>query len=85
MGPARTALFVMSCLTGLCVQSLTGASANASRAEAIVQRFIDDIERPPVAYQAVRRLEETIRDLGERFNLDVEDLNLDLGPVGRLH
>jgi len=57
MGPARTALFVISFLTGLCVQSLTGASATASRAEAIVQRFIDDIERPPVAYQAIRRLE----------------------------
>jgi len=34
---------------------------------------------------ALMRLEETIRDLAERFNLDVEDLNLDLGPVGRLH
>jgi len=34
---------------------------------------------------ALMRLEETIRALAERFNLDVEDLNLDLGPVGRLH
>ena len=34
---------------------------------------------------ALMRLEETIRDLAERFNLDIEDLNLDLGPVGRLH
>ena len=34
---------------------------------------------------ALMRLEETIRDLAKRFNLDVQDLNLDLGPVGRLH
>ena len=34
---------------------------------------------------ALMRLEETIRDLAGRFNLDVDDLNLDLGPVGRLH
>ena len=26
----------------------------------------------------------TVRDLGARFNLTVEDLNLDLGPVGKL-
>jgi Gas vesicle protein K len=33
---------------------------------------------------ALMRLEETVRDLGARFNLTAEDLNLDLGPVGRL-
>lgn len=33
---------------------------------------------------ALMRLEETIRDLAGRFGLDPEDLNLDLGPVGRL-
>ena len=33
---------------------------------------------------ALMRLEETVRDLGARFNLTVEDLNLDLGPVGKL-
>jgi hypothetical protein len=31
------------------------------------------------------RLEQTVRQLAKRFNLDVEDLNLDLGPIGRLH
>jgi hypothetical protein len=33
---------------------------------------------------ALMRLEETIRDLGGRFDLTPEDLNLDLGPVGKL-
>jgi hypothetical protein len=34
---------------------------------------------------ALMRLEDTVRQLARRFNLDVEDLNLDLGPIGRLH
>ena len=34
--------------------------------------------------QALMRLEETIRDIGRRFGLQPEDLNLDLGPLGRL-
>ena len=33
---------------------------------------------------ALMRLEETIRDIGARFGLSAEDLNLDLGPAGRL-
>jgi gas vesicle protein GvpK len=33
---------------------------------------------------ALMRLEETIRELGGQFDLTPEDLNLDLGPVGRL-
>ena len=33
---------------------------------------------------ALLRLEETIRDLAARFGLTREDLNLDLGPLGRL-
>ena len=33
---------------------------------------------------ALLRLEETIRDLAARFGLTPEDLNLDLGPLGRL-
>jgi hypothetical protein len=33
---------------------------------------------------ALMRLEETVRDLSAQFNLRSEDLNLDLGPVGRL-
>jgi len=33
---------------------------------------------------ALMRLEETVRDLAGRFNLTPEELNLDLGPLGRL-
>jgi hypothetical protein len=34
--------------------------------------------------QALMRLEETVRDIAARFDLAPEDLNLDLGPIGRL-
>jgi hypothetical protein len=33
---------------------------------------------------ALMRLEETLRELAARFGLTPEDLNLDLGPLGRL-
>ncbi len=33
---------------------------------------------------ALMRLEETIQDLAAQFGLEPEDLNLDLGPVGKL-
>jgi hypothetical protein len=33
---------------------------------------------------ALMRLEETIWDLGAQFGLAPEDLNLDLGPIGKL-
>jgi hypothetical protein len=33
---------------------------------------------------ALMRLEETVRDLGRLFDLSPEDLNLDLGPLGKL-
>jgi hypothetical protein len=33
---------------------------------------------------ALMRLEETVRDMAARFGLEPEDLNLDLGPLGRL-
>jgi hypothetical protein len=33
---------------------------------------------------ALMRLEETVRDLGAQFGLSPEDLNLDLGPLGKL-
>jgi hypothetical protein len=33
---------------------------------------------------ALMRLEETVRDVGKRFGLAPEDLNLDLGPIGKL-
>ena len=34
--------------------------------------------------RALMRLEDTIRDIGKRFGLAPGDLNLDLGPLGRL-
>ena len=33
---------------------------------------------------ALMRLEKTIKEIGERFGLAPEDLNLDLGPLGKL-
>lgn len=33
---------------------------------------------------ALMQLESTIKDIGARFGLAPEDLNLDLGPVGKL-
>jgi len=34
--------------------------------------------------QALMQLETTIRDIGAKFGLTPEDLNLDLGPLGKL-
>jgi hypothetical protein len=34
---------------------------------------------------SLMRLERTIRELAESFGLDPDDLDLDLGPLGRLH
>jgi hypothetical protein len=33
---------------------------------------------------ALMRLDETVRDLASQFDLAPEDLNLDLGPIGKL-
>jgi hypothetical protein len=33
---------------------------------------------------ALMRLERTVRDLARRFRIPPEELNLDLGPLGRL-
>ena len=34
--------------------------------------------------RALMKLEETVRDIALRFGLGLDDLNLDLGPVGKL-
>jgi hypothetical protein len=34
--------------------------------------------------RALMTLEETVRDLASRFGIAIEDLNLDLGPAGKL-
>ena len=33
---------------------------------------------------ALMKLEETVRQIAKRFKLNIEDLNLDLGPIGKL-
>lgn len=33
---------------------------------------------------ALMKLEQTIMDIGRQFKIDLEDLNLDLGPIGKL-
>jgi hypothetical protein len=34
---------------------------------------------------ALMKLEKTVVEIAKRFKLDPKDLNLDLGPIGRLH
>jgi hypothetical protein len=34
--------------------------------------------------EALMKLEETVRDIGMKFGLTAEDLNLDAGPLGKL-
>ena len=43
-----------------------------------------DAEQTEALGVALMRLEETVRDLAARFNLSPADLNLDLGPLGKL-
>ena len=31
------------------------------------------------------KLEQTVYQLAKRFKLDPKDLNIDLGPIGKLH
>ena len=47
------------------------------------QRTLTPAETEAVGL-ALMKLEETVRDLAHRFGLEPEDLNLDLGPIGRL-
>ena len=44
----------------------------------LTDRQTEDIGR------ALMQLEATVRDLAARFGISVEDLNLDLGPAGKL-
>ena len=45
----------------------------------LTDRQTEDIGR------ALMQLEHTVRDLAARFGIPVEDLNLDLGPIGKLN
>jgi hypothetical protein len=44
----------------------------------LTEQEIEDVGR------ALMRLEETIHDIAAKFGIKPEDLNLDLGPVGKL-
>jgi hypothetical protein len=44
------------------------------------RRTLSDEEVEAVGL-ALMRLEETVRDIGKRFGLTAEDLNIDLGPI----
>ena len=47
------------------------------------QKTLTDDETEAIGL-ALMRLEETIREIGAQFDLAPEDLNLDLGPIGKL-
>lgn len=62
-------LLAFGCLIGLSVQGLAGAPAPAVPASpseyVAVERFLAEVEKPPVAYQARRRLEASSKKLNE--------------------
>jgi hypothetical protein len=62
-------LLALGALTGLSVSQLAGAPAPAGSASpseyVAVERFLNEIEKPPVAYQARRRLEASSAKLNE--------------------
>jgi hypothetical protein len=62
--------FVRQLLERQAIRRMEGGTLSAEETEAIGV--------------ALMRLEETVRDLAARFELEPEDLNLDLGPLGRL-
>ena len=41
-------------------------------------------EQTEAVGMALMRLEETVREIAAQFGLEPDDLNLDLGPVGKL-
>jgi hypothetical protein len=58
--------FVLGCVVAIPAERLSGAGSDATRADAAtIQRFINDIEKEPIPYQAVRRLEASSSKLGE--------------------
>ena len=62
-------LLAFGCLTGIAVERLAGAPAPAVAASpsdaAALERFLTDIEKPPVAYEARRRLDASSAKLNE--------------------
>jgi hypothetical protein len=68
-------LFTLGCLVGLSVQGIAGAPApavSASPSENVaVERFLAELEKPPVPYQARRRLEASSPKLKESAWMEV--------------
>jgi hypothetical protein len=68
-------LLAFGCLAGMTSQGLVGAPAPASPASpsenVAVERFLSEIEKPPVGYQARRRLEASSEKLKESAWMEV--------------
>lgn len=62
--------FIRKLLERQAIRRMEGGTLN--------EQQIEDVGR------ALMRLEETIRDISAKFGIKPEDLNLDLGPVGKL-
>lgn len=69
-------LLALGCLSGLSVQGLAGAAAPAVPASpseyVAVEKFLSDLEKPRVAYQARRRLEASSAKLKESAWMEVD-------------
>jgi hypothetical protein len=59
-------------------QLLERQAIRRMEAGTLTDRQVEDVGR------ALMKLEETVLDIAARFGLSAEDLNLDLGPVGKL-
>jgi predicted transcriptional regulator len=59
-------------------QLLERQSIRRMEAGTLTDRQVEDVGR------ALMQLEETIRDIAAKFGIAPEDLNLELGPLGRL-
>lgn len=59
-------------------QLLERQAIRRMEARTLTRRQVEDIGR------ALMQLESTVRQIGGRFGLAPEDLNLDLGPLGKL-
>jgi predicted transcriptional regulator len=59
-------------------QLLERQSIRRMEAGTLTDRQVEDVGR------ALMQLEETVRDIAAKFGIPAEDLNLDLGPLGKL-
>jgi phosphoribosylaminoimidazole-succinocarboxamide synthase len=59
-------------------QLLERQSIRRMDAGTLTDRQIEDVGR------ALMQLEETVRDIAAKFGIPAEDLNLELGPLGKL-